>query len=98
MWFNGRAEPLRVRREVLALVAPSIWMAKKTSLLSSDLRPQTRTETGRVSLFLVVDFRDRLSCSYTDDHRVLRSFVSGVGGVSSPGAFHVLQAQQVDRQ
>ena len=47
-WFNGRAEPRRVRRAVRALVTPSIWMARKTSLLPSDLRGDTNTE--RVSL------------------------------------------------
>lgn len=37
-----REEPFRVRRAVLALVAPSIWMATNMSLLFSDL-DQTST-------------------------------------------------------
>lgn len=49
VWFNERAEPRRVRRAVLALVIPSIWMARKTSLLPSDLREDTSTHTGRES-------------------------------------------------
>lgn len=39
-WFNERAEPRRASGAVLALVTPSTWMARKTSLLSSDLMEQ----------------------------------------------------------
>lgn len=46
VWFSGRAEPRSVRRAVLALVTPSTWMARKTSLLSSDLREETAGGVG----------------------------------------------------
>lgn len=40
-WFRERAGPRRASGAVLALVTPSTWMARKTSLLSSDLMDET---------------------------------------------------------
>lgn len=46
-WFNERAGPRRASGAVLALVTPSTWMARKTSLLSSDLTDAKNEERHR---------------------------------------------------
>lgn len=58
VWFNVRAEPRRVSRAVLALIAPSIWITKKISLLPSDLRRERSTRVGRENMYSESDYKD----------------------------------------
>lgn len=71
-----------MRRAVLALVTPSTWMARKTSLLSSHLREETAGgASGQVTPLHVRSCVCQL---------VLTAF--------PPAALHLLQSQQVHRE
>lgn len=72
-----------MRRAVLALVTPSTWMARKTSLLSSHLREETAGggASGQVTPLPVCSCVCQL---------VLAAF--------PPAALHLLQSQQVHRE
>ncbi len=75
-WFKGRAEPRRLRRAVLALVTPSTWIARNTSLLSSGLREDTSTQTGkeRESLYQL-RIKSFLHLNRSNNHHRYKTFI-----------------------